>query len=253
MKYTSGVWLNLPSLGLSIRVLFTGFLIVTGLGLVMAGGQIMLTHGMADGKYGLSVDDVVYSYYGNRNNSKLETKLNGSMKDKAPAEVRMEMIKWARAGAPEDQWNARIKGLFQSHCVMCHSIIPGLPDFTKFDVVRDIAEVDKGETIDSLTRVSHIHLFGIAFIFFFIGLIFSLSVGIPKWLKELVILTPFVFLIIDVVSWWLTKFHPGFAWLTIIGGFGYVAASTFMWVVSMYQMWILPRSGREYQVNAWQD
>jgi hypothetical protein len=31
----------------------------------------------SDGKPGLSIDDVVYSYYGNRSNSKLENKLNG--------------------------------------------------------------------------------------------------------------------------------------------------------------------------------
>jgi hypothetical protein len=49
----------------------------------MAGAQIILTHGMADGKLGVSVDDIVYSYYGNRSGSKLEAKLNGSMKDKA--------------------------------------------------------------------------------------------------------------------------------------------------------------------------
>jgi hypothetical protein len=31
---------------------------------MMAGAQIMLTHGQSDGKPGLSIDDVVYSYYG---------------------------------------------------------------------------------------------------------------------------------------------------------------------------------------------
>lgn len=72
-------WLNLPSLSLSVRALFTGYLLVAGLGLLMAGVQIMLTHGMADGKFGLSVNDIVYSYYGNRTGSKLESKLNGSI------------------------------------------------------------------------------------------------------------------------------------------------------------------------------
>lgn len=40
----------------------------------------MITHGMAHGKFGLSVDDIVYSYYGNRENSKIEQKLGSSMK-----------------------------------------------------------------------------------------------------------------------------------------------------------------------------
>jgi hypothetical protein len=253
MKFTSGTWLNLPSLGLSIRVLFTGYLLATGFGLAMAGIQIMLTHGMADGEFGLSVDDVVYSYYGNRNNSKLETKLDGSMKDKAPPEVRLALVKWSSTGATKEAWDNEIKGLFQTHCVMCHSVMPGLPDFTQYEAAHEVAKVDEGQTIGALTRVSHIHLFGISFIFFFVGLIFSLSVGIPKWLKEVVILIPFAFLIVDVLSWCLTKINPGFAWLTIIGGVGYTLASSFMWVTAMYQMWILPRNGKQYRVNAWQD
>ena len=255
MKYTSGTWLNLPSLGLSIRVLFTGYLMVTGFGLAMAGAQIMLTHGMADGKIGLSIDDIVYSYYGNRDNSKLESKLNGSMKDNAEAADRLAIIKWTRAGSPRDQWDGQIKQIFEDNCTGCHSAdgVQGVPHFTSFDAVKKVAATDEGETIAALTRLSHIHLFGIGFIFFFIGLIFSLSVGIPKWLKELAIITPFAFLILDVFSWWLTKYNPLFAWVTIIGGVGYSAASTFMFVTSLYQMWILPWNGKTYQVNEWMD
>ena len=97
MKEMMGM--TLPTLSLPLKSLFTGYIMVVGLGLMMAGGQILLTHGMADGKLGISVDDIVYSYYGNRKGSKLETKLNGSMKDKATPEERLTMIKWAREGA----------------------------------------------------------------------------------------------------------------------------------------------------------
>lgn len=83
---------GLPWLPLSIKMLFTGYLLTIGLGLLMAGAQIMLTHGMADGKPGLSIDDIVYSYYGNRNGSTLEAKLNSSMKNNAPPEVRIAII-----------------------------------------------------------------------------------------------------------------------------------------------------------------
>lgn len=245
-------WANLPGIGLSMRVLFTGYLLAVGLGLLLAGGQILLTHGMADGKFGLSIEDIVYSYYGNRNNSRLETALNGSMKDKASEEVRNSIIQWARKGAEEEEWNNKFKEVFATHCIACHGILPGLPDFNQYQEVKLLAEVDHGESIGSLTRVSHIHIFGIAFIFFFVGLIFSLAVGIPKWLKELCIALPFAFLIIDVLSWWLTKWHPGFAWLTIIGGFGYTAASLFMWVTSIYQMWFMKKSPHTQYVNEWQ-
>ena len=243
-------WLNLPNLPASVKALFAGYLLVIGVGLCMAGLQIMLTHGMADGKVGLSLDDVVYSYYGDRSGTRLETMLNGQMKINAPPEVRHDIIKWARQGAPETQWEPHFKGVFEQRCVSCHSKIPGIPDFTKFENVKKQVVINEGASITSLTRLSHIHLFGISFIFFFMGLIFTFAVGIPRWLKVLAIAFPFGFLILDVLSWWLTKWTPGLAWLTIIGGFGYTLASTFMWVTSMYQMFVLSRNGKVYG-NAW--
>lgn len=231
---------GLPGLSLPIRSLFTGYILVVGIGLLMGGAQILLTHGMADGKFGISVDDIVFSYYGDRSNSKLETKLNGSMRDKAPEQVKREMIMWAQMGASLEEWDAGIGEQFQQHCVKCHSVIPAIPSFKTYEGVLPSAAVDMGETVDALARVSHIHLFGIAFIFFFVGYIFSQAVGVPAILQSVLIVTPFAFLLIDVLSWWLTKWYPNFAIFTIIGGFGYSLASTIMLVTSLYQMWVMP-------------
>ncbi|WP_198243593.1 elongation factor-1 alpha [methane-oxidizing endosymbiont of Gigantopelta aegis] len=229
----------LPDLPLSEKLLYTGYLLTIGLGLLMAGAQILLTHGMADGKLGLSVDDIVYSYHGNRKGTTLEAKLNGSMKNNAPAPVRLEIIKWARKGAPESEWNDKIKPYFERYCVMCHNAQSALPDFTKLENIQKQAQPDQGVSFTALTRVSHIHLFGISFIFMLMGLIFVRAVGIPEIIKGLLLITPFAFLILDVISWWLTKIWPGFAWVTIIGGFGYTLASTYMLFTSLYQMWFL--------------
>ena len=233
-------WSNLENLAFPVKALFTGYLLVIGLGLLMAGGQILLTHGMADGKFGLSIDDIVYSYYGDRDGSKLEAKLNGSMKDNAPAEARLVMIKWARAGAPENEWETKIKPLTDQYCVGCHANMPGITNVAEKDLMIKVAAVDMGASINTLTRVSHIHLFGIAFIFFFVGLIFSLASGFSSIVKASLIFTPFMFLIVDVAAWWLTKMNPVFAWLEMIGGIGYSLASTVMIFTSLYQMCIMP-------------
>jgi len=233
-------WPNLESLPLPVKALFTGYLLVIGLGLLMAGAQIMLTHGMADGKVGLSLDDIVYSYYGDREGSKLEAKLNGSMKDYAPGEAKMTLVKWARAGAPEAEWEQKIKPLTDQYCIGCHANMPGLVNVGDKAVMAKVAATDGGASVSTLTRVSHIHLFGIAFIFFFVGLIFSFATGFSPAVKSLLIFTPFVFLIIDVASWWLTKLTPGFAWLVMVGGFGYSLASTVMIFSSLYQMCLRP-------------
>lgn len=231
---------TLAQLPKDYKVLFTGFLLVIGTGLMMAGAQIMLTHGQADGKAGLSINDIVYSYYGNRSGSKLESMLEGQMKAMAPDEARFKLIQWARDGAPPTEWTSKIQPVMEQYCVSCHNADSSLPNFTKQEVVQKAAEVDEGATYTTLTRVSHIHLFGIAFIFLFVGWIFAMAEYPGRW-KLILIATPFIFLILDILSWWLTKIMPVFAWLTMIGGIGYSLASTIMIFTSLTQMW-LPRN-----------
>ncbi|MGC2048283.1 MAG: elongation factor-1 alpha [Gallionella sp.] len=228
---------TLCELTLPVKTLFTGYLLAIGLGLLMAGAQIMLTHGMADGKIGLSVDDIVYSYYGDRSGSTLESKLNGSMKNNAPPEVRLELLKWADAGAPASEWESNIKPKIDKYCGPCHGNMPGLANITDKAVMDTMTKVNEGASISALTRVSHIHLFGISFIFFMVGWIFTYADGFSLLIKGILIFTPFGFLILDVASWWLTKMNPNFAWLVIIGGFGYSMASTVMIFTSLYQLW----------------
>ena len=233
---------NLSNLGFSVKLLFSGYLIVIAIGYGVAMVQILFTHGLADGKFGLSIEDSVYSYYGNRSGSVLESKLNGSMKMNAPEEERFKIIQWVRDGAEQESFERAIKPIFEQRCILCHHAeAAGLPDFTQFVNIKRLAQSDQGATFSSLARVSHIHLFGIAFIFMFVGLIFSLASGVPSRLKGAAIITPYVFLLLDIASWWLTKLNPGFALLVIMGGAGMAMAFVFMLVISMYEMWILPR------------
>jgi len=204
----------------------------------MAGAQIMLTHGMADGKAGLSINDIVYSYYGNRSGSKLESALTGKMKSKAPEEVNFTLIEWIREDAPEAEWS-KISPLLENNCLSCHDAESGLPEVGKYEVAKSLAEIDHGASISSLTRVSHIHLFGISFIFLFVGAIFGLAEFNQFW-KLVLISTPFAFLVLDVASWWLTKFWPACAWFTMIGGVGYSIAAMVMFATSFAQMWLPP-------------
>ncbi|NOT13090.1 MAG: hypothetical protein HOP23_14845 [Methylococcaceae bacterium] len=223
-----------------IKVLFTGYLCTVGIGYLFALIQILFTHGMADGQLGLSVDDIVYSYYGNRSGTTLETQLNGSMKDKAPEQERFDIIQWARDGAdPDDYVDAGIDKIIESRCVMCHNEkASGIPDFTKFDKLKAVTKQDEGATFQSLTRVSHIHLFGISFIFMFIGIIFSFAETPSVLFKCIAIGMPYTFLIADITSWWLTKIHPMFAWLVIFAGMGMGVSFMFMWVTSILEMWL---------------
>ena len=231
---------SLKNKPLPTKVLFTGYLCVIGVGLMMAGVQIFLTHGMADGKFGLSVDDIVYSYYGNRDNSRLEVKLKGNMKDHASSQDRATIIKWVRLGSSQQEYESTTKAIFDKNCVKCHGGVPGLTPLMTYDQIKPLAEIDMGASIDSLARVSHIHLFGIAFIFFFVCQIFSHASGIPTKFKAICIGCPFAFLLIDILSWWLIKWYPLFAWMEIVAGFCNMLAAATMILISLYQMWVLP-------------
>ncbi|MEI7795908.1 MAG: hypothetical protein WCI06_04645 [Methylococcaceae bacterium] len=223
-----------------VKVLFTGYLCTVAVGYLFAIIQILFTHGMADGKFGLSVDDIVYSYYGNRSGTVLETKLNGSMKDNATEQERFDIIQWVRDGADKDDYiDNGIQKVVENKCVMCHNKdAGGLPDLSKFDTVKALSAQDTGATFASLTRISHIHLFGISFIFMFVGIIFSFAETTKTRLKCIAIGMPYVFLIADILSWWLTKIHPMFAMLVILAGMGMGASFVYMWVVSLLEMWL---------------
>jgi hypothetical protein len=223
-----------------IKVLFTGYLCTVGIGYLFALIQILFTHGMADGKFGLSVDDIVYSYYGNRSGTVLEQKLNGSMKDKASEQERFAIMEWVRDGADIDDYKDNgVDKIIETRCVMCHNKeASGIPDFTRIEVLKALTTQDTGATFASLTRVSHIHLFGISFIFMFVGLIFSFAETTSTKYKCIAIGMPYAFLVADILSWWLTKIHPMFAWLVIIAGMGMGVSFIFMWVTSILEMWL---------------
>ncbi len=220
----------------ALRALFTGYLLVIAVGLLMSFAQILLTHGMADGKFGLSVDDIVYSYYGNREGSRIEAKLQGSMKLMASEQDRAVIIRWVRMGSPRDVWESQVREVVSANCTRCHGTLPGLVEYRSYEGIKSVSQIDEGATVPTLARVSHIHLFGIAFIFFFVCLIFAQATGIPNWLRVTAIASPYLFLCIDVFSWWATKWVPSAAYLTLLAGFGYAAASGFMISTSLYQL-----------------
>jgi hypothetical protein len=235
--------ITLNELDTPVKILFTGYLTTVAIGYLFALIQILFTHGMADGKFGLSIDDIVYSYYGNRSGTVLENKLAGSMKGKATEQETFKIIQWVRDGASQNEFvNDQIDKIIDAKCVMCHNEnAASIPDFNEFANIKELTKEDDGATFSSLTRVSHIHLFGISFIFMFIGLIFSFSTTASSYYKSIAIGMPYAFLIIDILSWWLTKLHPMFASLIMLAGGGMGLSFAFMWIVSIKEMWFMEK------------
>ncbi len=183
---------RLPDRPISERLLYTAFLLLMGVGYLMALTYLYLTHQGLDGKPGLSVADIARGYYGNRSGTHLEAAIRGPMAGYISSKERHYVIAWLKSGAAENDYESRIRSIIGKDCLKCHSPASGLkaPDLTTYRELRKVAKVDTGASILSLVRLSHIHLFGIGLVAVGIGFVFQMTV-LRLWLKNLLLLIPF--------------------------------------------------------------
>jgi len=231
------------------RVLYSGTLVVLGLGYLFAMIHIFSSHAGRDGNPALSVDDLIIAYSGSKTDTRLESALNGPMASMLPGEEKNVVVAWVRSGAEQTTYSSSgTEQIVEKRCMLCHNgSNPHIPNFKEFEGIKHTAEADTGMDIFTLVRVSHIHLFGITFIFFIVSSIFIHAYINPLWAKCIIILTPFVAIILDIGSWYLTKLYPGFAWVVMGSGAMMGVAFAMQWVISMYQMWFytLPKEIQE--------
>jgi len=165
--------------------------------------------------------------------------LNGSMGGNLEFPEQKEVIfKWIENGTDIDEFNALIAPIMNENCVACHSEDSGmhLPPLTNYEEVMELTHADTGASVQSLVRVSHIHLFGIAFILFFVGRIFILCEMAPM-VKRVMVVVPFIAILLDILSWYATKIIPGFSYVVVASG-GLMGLSLCGQIlVSIYQMW----------------
>ena len=154
-----------------------------------------------------------------------------------PPDESAPIIDLAAPGADAPAFRADVNPIIEKRCLICHDgSNPHIPNLTGFDNVKKVTEATPARR-STLVRVSHIHLFGMTFIFFIMGLIFSHAYVRPVWFKCAVIATPFAghrdghqLLVSDqaVPSVWLGRDRRRRA----DGG-----CFAFMWLVTMYQLW----------------
>jgi hypothetical protein len=223
----------------SMRVLYTMTLLIMGTAYLFAGIYLFHTYSGKDGNPNtLSYEDVVIAYSGSGKGSRLEAALRGSMSAMLPRDELKMVVAWAQEGADRAGYEKEIKSVLERRCMTCHDgSNPHLPNFNGYENLQKVTERDTGTALFTLVRVSHIHFFGLTFVFFIMGSIFSHAYVRPVWFKCAVVGLPFVALTLDIGSWYFTKLYHPFAWAVIIGGALMGLAFAFMWVVSMYQMW----------------
>ena len=229
---------HFQELPVSMRVLFSGTLLAIGMGYMFALIYVYASDAGRDGNPALTVEDIIISYSGSSEGTVLEAALQGPMSSMLPAPDKGEIIRWIRSGAEKEGFETRIQPIIEENCLDCHDgSNPHLTNLDGFDNVQLVVAQDTGTDLYTLVRVSHIHLFGVTFIFLIMGFIFSHAFIRPIWIKSVVLFTPFLCIAADVSSWYFTKLYAPFAWVVLLAGGLMGLCFAIMWVISMYQMW----------------
>ena len=227
-------------ISISERILSTLFLLSIAIGYLFSLGQVFFTHQGRDGNPGLSIADIAIAYHGSPEQTHLAVAINGPMAVNLKSEnEKSALLDWIDSGASKAVYETQVAPILERDCLGCHSPASGMnvPPLTSYEQVVKLTEADRGASIPSLVRVSHIHLFGIAFILFFVGKLFILC-DIPVWLKRLTIGLPFMSMLTDIFAWYLTRETPEFAYLLVISGGLMGLSLNFQIGLSLYQMWL---------------
>jgi hypothetical protein len=237
-----GAFRRFNNISISEKILNTCFLLTIGIGYMVALANLYYTHQGHDGKPGLSIDDVMINYHGSPDQTRLGTAIKGVMEPNLKYKSDRDVIlKWIQNGAEEAEYNDHIAPILNRDCIACHSpaVNPSLPDLTHYATVAEVSHAG-GASLPFLIRVSHIHLFGIAFILFFIGKLFILC-DMNVVLKRIVVAIPFAAMLLDVLSWFITKTIPEFAYVVVASGALMGLSMGMQILVSIYQMWFFSR------------
>ena len=255
---------TLSSLPLPWKLLITLFLIVLSAGFAVSELYLMHTAEMADGKEGMSLDDITITFHGDKTRTRLRSQATGAMKKYFSAEEEPDkltdaeqvefktLLAWNDAGAPESEfWDKAEKSkkpgpiftILDTHCMSCHS-----PEGMKKDDALDtfagvskFTEPDTGIEVGRLLMLSHVHLLGMGMMFLLVGAAVAMS-SFPTWMRCTLIVGGLSSILFDIFGWWGVKyFGAGFSPIVMLGGVAMVGAFAGSVFVAMYDMWVRKR------------
>lgn len=237
---------SLRALAFPARLLLTLFLLGTAAGLAAGEGNVLASHAEADGRPGLSMEDLRRVYHGRPGWTLIASKVDGGSMEKnvpVPSE-RRAILDWARSGATREGFDGARKVL-DLRCVKCHS--PGgekgespfaeaREAGARWDLVREYAKPDRGMTTAARATTTHAHLFSLSALLALLGFVFLLT-NTRRAVKAAVVALPFAGMFLDVGCWWLSLWSPA-AVAGIVAGGTMLAAGTLILVVRpLWEMW----------------
>jgi hypothetical protein len=230
---------GLKSIPMYSKIGISILLIVAGVGYLLGFATIYSTYSPIDEKPGMSIADIRIAFYGNRDKTRLEKSIDGTMRQYFVDEAGYETTKqWIAAGAKEGDF-PRIKQIFDVSCNTCHSAeaeVAGVVTVEYADVAEYLKQ-DTGKSVSRLISISHTHVHGTLPVMFALIFIFSFTLY-KNWIKTAVIAFSAAAILIDVGSWWLAKLAGALAPLVILGGLALALANAALILLPLYELWI---------------
>ena len=172
--------------------------------------------------------------------------MKGSMYEYVVDDEDIETVqRWIDGGAKKAVFKAEVHPIFKADCTKCHSksstltkAMPSLP-LGRFKEALPLTQA--GYTWAKMARQAHMHLFGIGLFLAILSLLLAHSSYYP-WIRILLISTSTIFLWIDVLGWWLTKYLVEFAYAIYFAGAVMSTSILAMCVLVFLDMWMhVPR------------
>jgi len=248
----------LPTLPTGARIMLTAFLAIIGSGYLVAVANIYSRHQLADGKEGVSLDDLRAVYSGTtvavdarELPSRMLTMIRGEMRQYFSSDASFSVLEtWLKEGGSEagltkGEGKAAPKRVLLVDCMRCHAQstetriskeAPFGPDeFTiDYGLISRFVSASKAEspgkvrvppqyTIPRLVLVSHQHMLAIPMFTLIVGLLF-MTTRLPPTLRGVMTPIPMIAVLFDLSGWWLARVADPFV-LVIAGAGGLFALS----------------------------
>jgi len=240
MSFAAGQF-RLAQLPRAARVAISLFVVVLGSGYLTALVNLYVTYADADGKSGLTPDDVKLRLYGNRSTTTLESviapggKMSQYMKEPGGREA---IIAWLHTGASQAGF-LKVQPILGRNCLRCHSP-SGAASFrplTNYQQVMGVAQVDTGESTANWARTAHTHIQSMALMYLALGLAFAFC-GMSDRIKIPVISVPFIAIISDFTARELAHYWPNWTYVVLLSGMLIGIATAALSLGILYELWM---------------
>jgi len=237
---------ELASLSTPAKALLTLFLLAAAAGMAVGAWNTSASLGGADGRPGLSVEDLRRTFHGRPGWTLLASKIDGGSMERhvpIPSE-RKALLDWASRGARLEDFEPA-RAVLDARCIRCHSP-GGEKGDSPFAASREAGAThplvvrytrpDRGMSDAQRATTTHAHLLGMGTLFAVLGFVF-LFTNTRRGVKTLVVATPFAGMFLDIGSWWLAILSPAFVWTSIAGGALIALGGAAMILRPLWEMW----------------